>query len=117
MGVGDVLENYLPNTKLVAVEPAESPVMSGGEPGLHGIQGIGDGSKFMVDLSRVSRVITISTDEAKEMVSKLSKDFGLFIGISGAANVLGSLKYAQETNSKNIVTILCDRGERYLSCL
>ena len=71
----------------------------------------------MVDLSRVSRVITISTDEAKEMVSKLSKDFGLFIGISGAANVLGSLKYAQETNSKNIVTILCDRGERYLSCL
>lgn len=117
MGVGDVLENYLPNTKLVAVEPAESPVMSGGEPGLHGIQGIGDGSKFMVDLSRVSRVITISTDEAKEMVSKLSKEFGLFIGISGAANVLGSLRYAQETNSKNIVTILCDRGERYLSCL
>lgn len=117
MGVGDVLEHYLPKTKLVAVEPAESPVMSGGEPGLHGIQGIGDGSKFMVDLKRVHKVINVSTDDAKEMVRNLAENFGLFVGVSAAANVLGSLRYAQETNSNNIITILCDRGERYLSCL
>ena len=117
MGSGETLRNYIPSIQIVAVEPAESPVMSGGEPGLHGIQGIGDGSKFMVDLKQVDKVITISTDDAKNMVYTLSKDFGLFVGVSAAANVLGSLEYAHQTNSKNIITILCDRGERYLSCL
>ena len=117
MGAGETLRNYFPEIQIVAVEPSESPVMSGGEPGLHGIQGIGDGSKFMVDLKQVDKVVTISTDEAKKMVHRLSKEFGLFLGVSAAANVLGAFRYAKETNTKNIVTILCDRGERYLSCL
>ena len=66
MGIQKGFEAQGMNTKIVAVEPAESPVMSGGEKGLHGIQGIGDGSKFLVDLDKVDEVITISTEEAKD---------------------------------------------------
>jgi cysteine synthase A len=117
MGAGETLKYRFPNMSIVAIEPEESPVMSGGQPGLHGIQGIGDGSKFMVDLDFVDKIITIKTKDAKEMAKRLTKDYGLFIGISGGANVLGSLKYAELTGQDNILTILCDRGERYLSCL
>lgn len=117
MGAGQTLKNTFHNIDIVAVEPEESPVMSGGQPGLHGIQGIGDGSKFMVDLNFVDKVITIKTKDAKEMARRLTKDYGLFVGISAGANVLGSLKYAELTGQDNILTILCDRGERYLSCL
>jgi cysteine synthase A len=117
MGAGQTLKNTFHNIDIVAVEPEESPVMSGGQPGLHGIQGIGDGSKFMVDLNFVDKVITIKTKDAKEMARRLTKEYGLFVGISAGANVLGSLKYAELTGQDNILTILCDRGERYLSCL
>ena len=117
MGAGETLKYRFPNMGIVAIEPEESPVMSGGQPGLHGIQGIGDGSKFMVDLDFVDEIITIKTKDAKEMAKRLTKEYGLFIGISAGANVLGSLKYAELTGQDNILTILCDRGERYLSCL
>jgi len=117
MGAGETLQNQYYNIKLVAVEPAESPVMSGGEKGLHGIQGIGDGSKFMVDLSLVEEIMVVSTDEAKEMCRRLAKDFGIFVGISAAANVLASVRYGKKFDVTNILTILCDRGERYLSML
>ena len=117
MGAGETLKYRFPNMGIVAIEPEESPVMSGGQPGLHGIQGIGDGSKFMVDLDFVDEIITIKTKDAKEMAKRLTKVYGLFIGISAGANVLGSLKYAELTGQDNILTILCDRGERYLSCL
>jgi cysteine synthase A len=117
MGAGETLQNQYYNMKLVAVEPAESPVMSGGEKGLHGIQGIGDGSKFMVDLSLVEEIMVVSTDDAKEMCRKLAKDFGIFVGISAAANVLASVRYGKKFDVTNILTILCDRGERYLSML
>ena len=117
MGAGQTLKNTFHNIDIVAVEPEESPVMSGGQPGLHGIQGIGDGSKFMVDLNFVDKIITIKTKDAKEMARRLTKQCGLFVGISAGANVLGSLKYAELTGQDNILTILCDRGERYLSCL
>ena len=117
MGAGQTLKNTFHNIDIVAVEPEESPVMSGGQPGLHGIQGIGDGSKFMVDLNFVDKIITIKTKDAKEMARRLTKEYGLFVGISAGANVLGSLKYAELTGQDNILTILCDRGERYLSCL
>jgi len=66
MGAGLQLKSITPNMKIIAVEPEESPVMSGGEPGLHGIQGIGDGSKFLVDLTIVDEIITIKTEDAKE---------------------------------------------------
>lgn len=114
MGAGNYLKSKYPILHLVAVEPAESPVMSGGEPGLHGIQGIGDGSKFLVDLEKVRRIILVTTEEAKEMSKRLSKQ-GIFVGISAGANVLAALRYAQEEEVDNLITILCDRGERYLS--
>ena len=117
MGAGETLKNFYYDMEIVAVEPSESPVMSGGESGLHGIQGIGDGSKFMVDLDFVDHIITISTEEATQMSRRLSKEYGIFVGISAGANVLASVKYGQKFDKTNIFTILCDRGDRYLSIL
>ena len=119
MGTTRLLKMYHPEMKVVAVEPAESPVMSGGQPGLHGIQGIGDGSKFLVNLSEVDEIITISTEDAINRAKRLSTEQGLFVGISSGANILASEilieKYPEMTGK--IITILCDRGERYLSCM
>ncbi len=118
MGMERGCKNWNLNSKIIAVEPAESPVMSGGEKGLHGIQGIGDGSKFLVDLNKVDEVITISTEEAKERALRLAKEKGLFVGISAGANVLASERWIEQNNPDGIVvTILCDRGERYFSVL
>jgi len=118
MGLQRGAENWKLDTKIVAVEPLESPVMSGGEKGLHGIQGIGDGSKFLVDLDKVDEVITISTEEAKERSLRLAKENGLFVGISAGANVLASERWIEQNNPDGVVvTILCDRGERYFSIL
>jgi len=116
MGVHTGFKNLDKDSKIIAVEPAESPVMSGGEKGLHGIQGIGDGSKFLVDLDKVDEVITISTEEAKQRALKLAKENGLFVGISAGANVLASEQWIEKNNPDGVVvTILCDRGERYFS--
>ena len=118
MGVQKGFETQGMDTKIIAVEPAESPVMSGGKKGLHGIQGIGDGSKFLVDMDKVDEVITISTEEAKERSLRLAKENGLFVGISSGANVLASEQWIEQNNPDGIVvTILCDRGERYFSVL
>jgi cysteine synthase A len=118
MGVQKGFEKLGTDTKIIAVEPSESPVMSGGEKGLHGIQGIGDGSKFLVDLDKVDEVITISTEEAKERALQLAKHNGLFVGISAGANVLASERWIEQNNPDGVVvTILCDRGERYFSIL
>ena len=117
MGVQKGFDKLGTDTKIVAVEPLESPVMSGGEKGLHGILGIGDGSKFLVDLDKVDEVITISTEDAKERALRLAKENGLFVGISAGANVLASERWIKENNPDGVVvTILCDRGERYFSC-
>ena len=118
MGIQKGFEKLGTDTKIVAVEPAESPVMSGGEKGLHGIQGIGDGSKFLVDLDKVDGVITISTEEAKQRSLMLARQNGLFVGISAGANVLASERWIEKNNPDGVVvTILCDRGERYFSVL
>ena len=118
MGIQKGVEENDLGTEIIAVEPLESPVMSGGEKGLHGIQGIGDGSKFLVDLDKVDEVITISTEEAKERALRLAKENGLFVGISAGANVLASEKWIEKNNPDGVVvTILCDRGERYFSVL
>ena len=91
--------------------------MSGGEAGLHGIQGIGDGSKFLVDLGKVDEVLLVKTDDAIKRMKQLHQR-GLLVGISSGANVLASERWIEENNPDGIVvTILCDRGERYLSCL
>ena len=117
MGIGKFLKEMWPKIKIIAVEPAESPVMSGGEPGLHGIQGIGDGSKFLVDLNFVDEVITVTTQKAKDKANELANK-GLFIGISGGANVAVSENWLWNNKEEgHVITILCDRGERYMSCL
>ncbi len=118
MGCQKTLSERYPMIKMVAVEPEESPVMSGGEPGLHGIQGIGDGSKFLVDMKKVSEVITVSTEESKERARRLAREVGIFVGISAGANILAAERWVEENKPDGcVVTFLCDRGERYLSCL
>ena len=119
MGTSRTLKMWEPDLITVAVEPSESPVMSGGKHGVHGIQGIGDGSKFLVNLNEIDHIILITTEEAKERARRLSKENGLFVGISSGANILGCerlLEMIPNLNG-NIITVLSDRGERYLSCL
>ena len=118
MGISRLLKMYHPYMKVVAVEPAESPVMSGGKPGLHGIQGIGDGSKFLVNLEEVDDIMIVSTEEAILRAKRLAKEQGLFVGISSGANILAAERFLEKNVELegNIITILCDRGERYLSC-
>ena len=119
MGVSRRIKRVYENMKVVAVEPAESPVMSGGEPGLHGIQGIGDGSKFLVNLEEVDDIMVISTEDAKLRARILAKEQGLFVGISSGANILAAERLIEKYPDMegDIITVLCDRGERYLSCL
>ena len=117
MGAGKFLKKNWKGLKVVAVEPAESPVMSGGEPGLHGIQGIGDGSKFLVDLDFVDEVRTVKTECAKTIAKHLALRYGLFVGISAGSNVFASFQWLRDNNKTNAITILCDRGSRYFSCL
>ena len=117
MGASKYMKTRWKNIQVVAVEPAESAVMSGGEAGLHGIQGIGDGSKFLVDLDLVDDIEVVSTECAKKMTLRLSKKYGLFVGISAGANVYAAFRWLRDNNKDNAITILCDRGERYFSCL
>ena len=117
MGCGEYLKEKFPGISLVAVEPAESAVMSGGEPGLHGIQGIGDGSKFLVDLNKINDIRTIHTECAKKVAKYLALKYGLFVGISAGANVMAAFQWLRDNNQQTAITILCDRGERYFSCL
>ena len=117
MGCGKYLKEEFPGMQLIAVEPEESAVMSGGEPGLHGIQGIGDGSKFLVDMSMINGIRTVHTECAKKVAKHLALKYGLFVGISAGANVMASFQWLRDNDKKTAITILCDRGERYLSCL
>lgn len=118
MGVQKGFEEFDSRVKIIAVEPAESPVMSGGEKGPHGIQGIGDGSKFLVDLDKIDNIIPISTEDAKNRCKRLALDDGLLVGISSGANILAAERWVKKNNPDGIVfTILCDRGERYTSIL
>ena len=117
MGTGKFFKEHWNDIKIVAIEPAESPVMSGGEPGLHGIQGIGDGSKFLVDLNFVDEVRTVKTECAKIIAKHLASRYGLFVGISAGANIFAAFQWLRDNNKENAITILFDRGERYFSCL
>tara|TARA_R100000908_G_C3746530_1_gene141764 strand:- start:849 stop:1742 length:894 start_codon:yes stop_codon:yes gene_type:complete len=117
MGTGKFLKEMWPKIKIVAVEPEESAVMSGGKQGLHGIQGIGDGSKFLVDLDFLDEIKTVHTNCAKKIARYLALRHGLFVGISAGANIYASFQWLRDNNKKNAITFLCDRGERYFSCL
>jgi cysteine synthase A len=116
-GCGEVLKERNPKVKVIAVEPAGSPVLSGGEPGPHKIQGIGAGFVPKV-LNReiLDGVITVTDDEAYQTSKLLAKKEGLLVGISSGANVFAAQKVARELGpGRNVVTILCDTGERYIS--
>ena len=117
-GVGKFLKEKNKNVKVIAVEPTGSPVISGGEPGPHKIQGIGAG--FIpdnLDKSVLDDVVLIENDEAFEMSSRMAKEEGILMGISAGANVAAAVKIASDPlmAGKTIVTIICDTGERYLS--
>lgn len=117
-GVGEVLKKKNPNIKIVAVEPMDSPVLSGGNPGPHKIQGIGAGFvPDIMNMSVVDEIMKIRNEEAFEAARKLAKTEGLLAGISSGAALHGATELAKrpENKGKNIVVLLPDTGERYLS--
>ena len=117
MGVGQALRDADKATRIVAVEPDESAVMSGDQPGCHGIQGLADGFiPDLIDLREIDQVVRIKTADAKTAAKALSHKEGLLVGISSGANVLAATQIAVELGpGHTIVTVLPDRGERYLS--
>jgi len=117
-GVGEVLKSRNPNFKCVAVKPVDSPVISGGKPGPHKIQGIGAGFiPANLNTKIVDDVIKVANNDAFVMARRLSKEEGILCGISSGANVWAAIQYAQrpENSGKVIVTVAPSTGERYLS--
>jgi cysteine synthase A len=114
--VGRVLKAKFPNLKVVAVEPADSPVLSGGNPGPHPIQGIGAGFvPSIVDRSIIDSVITITKEEAFEYAQRSAKEEGVFVGISSGASLAAVKKYLDTHKGARVLTFCYDTGERYLS--
>jgi len=116
-GVGKKLKEYNSNINVIAVEPAKSPVISGGQPGAHKIQGIGAG--FVPDIyvkELVDEVITITDEEAFEYARFMGKEEGILVGISSGANIAAAIKVAKKLGKgKKVVTVAPDGGEKYLS--
>ena len=117
-GAGRFLKEQNSGIRVIAVEPVDSPVISGGKPGPHKIQGIGAG--FVpknLDVPILDETITVSAEDAFETSKRLAREEGILAGISAGANVWAALQVADrdEMSGKNIVTIICDTGERYLS--
>jgi cysteine synthase A len=117
MGVGRALREHGSKAKIVAVEPDESAVMSGEQRGRHGIQGLADGFiPDIVNLDEIDQVIRVKTADAIQTALSMSREEGLLVGISSGANVIAATQLAKEMGPGNtIVTVLPDRGERYLS--
>ena len=115
-GIGEALRRRNPRIRIVAVEPSESPVLSGGQPGAHKIDGIGAG--FVIPLWHkdiADQIEQVSTEEAMAMVMRLAREEGLFAGTSTGCNVIVALRLAEVlTPDANIVTVMCDTGMKYL---
>jgi len=117
-GVGGLLRERSPETLIVAVEPAASPVLSGGVPGPHKIQGIGAGFvPGVLDRSVIDETIGVSDEDALETARLAAKREGVLAGISAGANIRAALEVAgrPEMAGKRVVTVVCDSGERYMS--
>ncbi|PHR59524.1 MAG: cysteine synthase A [Arcobacter sp.] len=117
-GIAEVLKKEIPGIQVFAVEPTDSPILSGGKPGPHKIQGIGAG--FIpenLNTEIYGEVLTVSNEDAMSTAKALAREEGLLVGISSGANVYAAKQVAArpENKGKTIVTILCDTGERYLS--
>jgi cysteine synthase A len=117
-GVGQVLKERNRAVKIIAVEPKDSPVLSGGVAGPHKIQGIGAGFvPNVLDTKLYDEIIQVTNEEAFAISKRLAREEGILVGVSAGANVFAALEMAKrpENKGKTIVTILCDTGERYLS--
>jgi cysteine synthase A len=116
-GVGEVLRERLPRVRIVAVEPARSPVLSGGKARVHGIQGIG--ASFVpgiLNRAVIDEVVQVTDEDAMATALRLARVEGLLVGISAGANVWAALGVAERLGAgRTVVTVLCDTGERYLS--
>jgi cysteine synthase A len=116
-GAGQAIKEKNPDVLIVAVEPSDSSILSGGEPGPHKIQGIGAG--FVPDVLNTNiftEIITITNEQAMLTARELAREEGVFVGISAGANVFAARQVAAQMKpGQNVVTILCDTGERYLS--
>jgi cysteine synthase A len=116
-GVATVLRSRNPRIRVTAVEPAESAVLSGGEPGPHNIEGVGPG--FVPPMWRpglADEVLQVSTAEAKDMARRLAREEALFAGTSTGANVVAALRVAQRLGpGRSVATLACDSGLKYLS--
>ena len=115
-GVARVLKERKPEIRVIAVEPRASAVLSGGQPGLHGIQGLGAGFvPDVLDTDLIDDVVTVTDLAADRMAGRLAREEGLFVGPSAGANVHAALEVARRMGrAQRVVTILCDGGERYL---
>lgn len=117
-GCAEALRAKKPTVRVVAVEPKDSPVLSGGSPGRHKIQGIGAG--FVPEILRtelIDEIVQVSNEDALETARRLASQEGILSGISGGANVWAAVQLSQrsENEGKTIVTFICDTGERYVS--
>ncbi|WP_430734652.1 cysteine synthase A [Halodesulfovibrio aestuarii] len=117
-GVGEVLKKHNPNIQCIAVEPDASPVLSGGTPGPHAIQGIGAGFiPEVLNTSIIDDIVRVTNEDALAMARRLMKEEGIMCGISSGANAYAAMQVAArpENKGKRIVFIICDTAERYLS--
>ena len=117
-GVAEVLRERRPGLRVVAVEPVESPVLSGGDPGPHRIQGIGAGFvPGVLNTEAYDEVMTVAADDAFATSRRLAREEAILVGISAGANVWAALEVAKRAESAGatVVTFLCDTGERYLT--
>ena len=116
-GVATVLKRYKPGIRIVAVEPAESSVLLGGQPGPHKIEGVGIGyTPPLWDPALVDEILPVKTDDAKEMARRLAREEALFAGTSSGANVIASMKIAERLGpGGRVVTLMADSGLKYVS--